>query len=210
MRKDGQRMTGNPTLDEQERTDRSECLALGQQSLTAAAPFLNCMDEKGYVIVPYYQAINVGKDNWLTGVVHFCQVPAMFTRCPPLAPPPVGDTHHIKVDGIERGSGTDIALHYCHVTLDDGRTGYIETGGLLAYATDVDPVKAAADCKRRGDPRIGMTAKQVEATCWGKPEHVNRTETAGAISDQYVYSNDRYVYLHNGIVTSIQASGTLR
>jgi hypothetical protein len=65
---------------------------------------------------------------------------------------------------------------------------------------------------RCGPPRtrIGMTAKQVEATCWGKPEHVNRTQTAGVISDQYVYSNGRYVYLHNGIVTSIQATGTLR
>jgi hypothetical protein len=50
-----------------------------------------------------------------------------------------------------------------------------------------DPVKAAAECKRRGDPRFGVTAKQVEATCWGKPDHVNRTETAGVISDQHVY-----------------------
>jgi hypothetical protein len=56
----------------------------------------------------------------------------------------------------------------------------------------------------------GMTAKQVEATCWGKPNHVNRTETAGVIFDQYVYSDSRYVYLQNGVVTSIQATGTLR
>jgi hypothetical protein len=26
----------------------------------------------------------------------------------------------------------------------------------------------AAECKRRGDPRVGMTAEQVEATCWGQ------------------------------------------
>jgi hypothetical protein len=26
-----------------------------------------------------------------------------------------------------------------------------------------------------------MTAKQVEATCWGKPNHVNRTQTAAGI-----------------------------
>jgi hypothetical protein len=73
-----------------------------------------------------------------------------------------------------------------------------------------DPVKAAAECERCGDPRFGVTAKQVEATCWGKPDHVNRTETAGVISDQYVHGDSRYVYLRNGIVTSIQASGTLR
>jgi hypothetical protein len=99
---------------------------------------------------------------------------------------------------------------FYHVTLDDGRTGYIGTSDLTAHGTDTDPVKAAAECKRRGDPRIGMTAQQVEATCWGKPNHVNRTQTVAGISDQYVYSNDRYVYLHNGIVTSIQATGTLR
>jgi hypothetical protein len=80
----------------------------------------------------------------------------------------------------------------------------------LAHGTDIDPVKAAADCKRHGDPHIGMTAKQVEATCWGKPDRVNRTQTAGVISDQYVYDNGRYVYLRNGIVTSIQATDTLR
>jgi hypothetical protein len=60
-----------------------------------------------------------------------------------------------------------------YVTLDDGRAGYILTYDLLGHATDIDPVKAAAECKRRGDPHIGMTAKQVEATCWGKPDHVN-------------------------------------
>jgi hypothetical protein len=98
---------------------------------------------------------------------------------------------------------------YDHVTLDDGRTGYIGTSDLSTHGTDKDPVKVAADCKRRGDPRIGMTATQVEATCWGKPDHVNRTQTAAGISDQYVYGDSRYVYLQNGIVTSIQASGTL-
>jgi hypothetical protein len=55
-----------------------------------------------------------------------------------------------------------------------------------------------------------MSYKQVEATCWGKPEHVNRTENASAIEDQYVYGDGRYVYLRNGVVTSIQASGSVR
>jgi hypothetical protein len=33
-----------------------------------------------------------------------------------------------------------------------------------------------------------------------------RSETAGAIFDQYVYGDDRYVYLRNGVVTSIHAA----
>ena len=69
---------------------------------------------------------------------------------------------------------------------------------------------AAAECKRRGDPRVGMTAEQVKASCWGKPGHVNRTHTADGISDQYVYGDGRYVDLRDGIVTSIQGAGTLR
>jgi hypothetical protein len=64
-----------------------------------------------------------------------------------------------------------------------------------------------AECKRRGEPRIGMTYKQVEETCWGKPKDVNRTQTASGTSDQLVYSDGHYVYLRNGIVTGIQ-SGT--
>ncbi len=152
----------------------------------------------------------IGKDYWIKGVVHFCQAPGLITLCPPLAGAPLYPSNsHVRIDAIERGGGVSGSIAFFHVTLDDGRTGYIMTSDLMANGTDIDPVKAAADCKRRGDPRIGMTAKQVEGTCWGKPDHVNRTQTAAGVSDQYVYGDDRYVYLRNGIVTSIQASGTL-
>ncbi len=102
---------------------------------------------------------------------------------------------------------------YFAVTLDDGRQGYISFDFSKGFQDDEPSValkKHAEDCKRLGVPRIGMSAKQVEATCWGKPDHVNRSETAGAITDQYVYGDSRYVYLRNGVVTSIQTSGTLR
>jgi hypothetical protein len=213
MRKDGQRITGNSQLDEQNRIDTSTCLALGQQSLSAVSTFMNCMDAKGYIMVERYVATNVGKDYWITGVVRLCQVPSTIgTKCtllPDAGAPLEPSNAHVKIDGIESG-GVVAGIAFFHVTLDDGRTGYIMTFDLMGHGTDIDPVKAAADCKRRGDPRIGMTAKQVEATCWGKPDRVNRTETASVISDQYVYGDNRYVYLRNGIVTSIQATGTLR
>jgi len=54
-----------------------------------------------------------------------------------------------------------------------------------------------------------MTAKQVEATCWGKPDHVDRLKTAQGTTDRYVYDQGR-VILKNGIVTSVKISGTLR
>jgi hypothetical protein len=66
--------------------------------------------------------------------------------------------------------------------------------------------EAAAECKRLGSPRIGMTADQVIATCWGKPASINRKETATGTSEQYVYSGRRLrlVYLRDGVVTSIE------
>jgi len=154
---------------------------------------------------------NVGKVYWVAGALRFCPVPSLInTKCQVL-----GDGH-LKIDGIEQGitetpaGNLPARERYYRVTLHDGRTGYILTADLMAHGADIDPEMAAADCKRRGDPRVGMTAEQVESTCWGKPGHVNRTHTAGGISDQYVYGDGRYVDLRDGVVTSIQGTATLR
>lgn len=58
--------------------------------------------------------------------------------------------------------------------------------------------------KTKEEPRIGMTAKEVEKSLWGSPKKVNKTTTIYGVSEQWVYSIDRYVYLENGIVTAIQ------
>jgi hypothetical protein len=99
---------------------------------------------------------------------------------------------------------------YYHVVFENGQTGFINAVDVQFNTTARDPAIAVADCKRTGSPQIGMTKEQVRATCWGKPQHVNRTETASSIDDQYVYSGGRYVYLRNGVVESIQRSGRLR
>ena len=129
----------------------------------------------------YAQEANVGKDYWVTGVVTFCQGSSfslIIKDCILLSGAPGAGTH-LKIDGIEtRGLVNKV---YYDVTLDDGRTGYISTYDLIDHGTDIDPIKAAAECKRSGDPRGGMIAKQVEANCWGKPDDVN-TQTAEAIS----------------------------
>lgn len=64
---------------------------------------------------------------------------------------------------------------------------------------------AKADCDRRGGIKIGMTAAEVTASCWGKPERVNTTHYTGGDHQQWVYGYN-YVYLRNGVVTSIQTS----
>lgn len=53
-------------------------------------------------------------------------------------------------------------------------------------------------------PEIGMTETEVIQTSWGLPEEKNRTETANGISEQWVYSDNRYVYFEDGVVTAIQ------
>jgi hypothetical protein len=146
---------------------------------------------------------NIGKTYWLRRVASLC--PASTTNivdCTSIFPPT-----KLQPDGIERGITSDA---YYHVKLEDGRTGYVSAFELLASATDVDPAQAAAECKRRGDPRVGMSAKQVRATCWGEPNRVDRRETARGVSERYLYGKGRFVLLHNGIVTSVQTSGTLR
>jgi hypothetical protein len=53
-----------------------------------------------------------------------------------------------------------------------------------------------------------MTYQQAIATCWGRPETINRTTVLGHFEDQAVYADhNRYLYFSDGILTSIQESG---
>lgn len=54
------------------------------------------------------------------------------------------------------------------------------------------------------EPRIGMTGEEVKnLSTWGAPEDINKTTTGSIIYEQWCYSDYRYIYLENGIVTSI-------
>jgi hypothetical protein len=63
-----------------------------------------------------------------------------------------------------------------------------------------------ADSKAKGyiEAYIGMTAEELRnSKSWGEPNRINRTTTASGVREQWVYYG-RYVYLEDGIVTSIQ------
>jgi hypothetical protein len=64
-------------------------------------------------------------------------------------------------------------------------------------------------CVKAGErPTIGMTYEQAVATCWGKPESINRTTRQGHVEDQAVYADHRrYLNFNDGVLTSIQESG---
>jgi hypothetical protein len=57
---------------------------------------------------------------------------------------------------------------------------------VVHLPTDVDPMQTAAECTRRGNPRVGMSAKQVVATCWGEPDRVDHRETKRGVSERYI------------------------
>jgi hypothetical protein len=82
--------------------------------------------------------------------------------------------------------------------------GYIKDTDAIMMLDDTErkhQIEAKHDCDRRGGVAVGMTKAQVYASCWGKPKSINETTTASRNHEQLVY-----VYLDNGVVTSIQTS----
>ena len=145
----------------------------------------------------------VGKDYWVTGhVLQLCERPTGVS-CQEFLRPGA----HLKVDGLvpnhSEVAGTSIDEPYFHIVLDDGRSGFVDPVILPMATTTVDPTAAAAECKKKGDPKIGMTAAQVAASCWGRPAYVNTKIRKDGKYEQYVYGDDKFVSLRNGIVTSI-------
>ncbi|MBU3114337.1 hypothetical protein [Clostridium lacusfryxellense] len=57
---------------------------------------------------------------------------------------------------------------------------------------------------RKKEPYIGMTEKNLLLCLWGRPEDINTTTTTYGVSKQYCYSDYRFVYVKDGIVTTIQ------
>ncbi len=147
----------------------------------------------------------MGKTYWSTSIagLRFCDTPSGLGKCK------YYEKGSFTVTGLAEDIGGDPAYA---ITTGTGENGYVPWTYAHEFVTE-DPaktkVKAAAECKRRGEPRIGMTAAQAIATCWGKPERVNRTQTGARTSDQYVYPGGRYLYFQNGVLTSMQVSGTL-
>ena len=56
---------------------------------------------------------------------------------------------------------------------------------------------------KNASPQIGMTKEQVEKGAWGKPNRINKTTYEWGTTEQWCYSNSRYVYFKNGKVTAI-------
>lgn len=53
-------------------------------------------------------------------------------------------------------------------------------------------------------PYIGMSEHEIEDSTWGIPMYKNKTTTASAHREQWVYYGRKYLYIQDGIVTAIQ------
>ncbi len=84
---------------------------------------------------------------------------------------------------------------------------YNEKTGDYNFQTSFSRVSGAVNTPeewQRPQPRIGMTAKEVKESTWGTPKEINKTTTVYGVSEQWVYSGYKYIYLDDGIVTAIQ------
>ena len=161
--------------------------------------------------LPSMQGYNgyIGKDYWVTGdLFQLCEGPTNL-HCLEFLEPKT----HLKVDGLVPNHaevrGTSIDRPYFHIVLDDGRSGFADAVIFSGMTTAVDPAVTAAECKKKGDPKLGMNAAQVAATCWGPPLYVNTKIRNAGKYVQYVYGDDKFVYLRNGIVTSVSVKRRL-
>jgi hypothetical protein len=159
--------------------------------------------------LPSMQKYNghIGKDYWVIGgILQLCKGPTSVDCMEFL-----NRGTHLKVDGLvpnhTESAGTSYDYPYFHVVMDDGRSGFIDADMLSIGTTTIDPAAVVAECKKKGAPKLGMNAAQVKATCWGPPQYVNTKIRKSGKYEQYVYGDNKFVYLRNGIVTSVSVKG---
>ena len=76
---------------------------------------------------------------------------------------------------------------------------FVETANKLL---EEHPNKSASKNKKE-NPKIGMSASEVRQSTWGYPDKINKDTYSWGTTEQWVYKNKGYIYLRNGIVTSI-------
>lgn len=124
-----------------------------------------------------------------------------------------GKMDYIHIDNLYRGS-IEYEIHnvdnFVSLYSADGLQRHIKNQERLKEYYEEkrkeESSKPTEPTEQKTEPRIGMAASDVEKSSWGKPNKKNITEYEWGISEQWVYSGNRYIYIKNGIVTSIQRS----
>lgn len=66
--------------------------------------------------------------------------------------------------------------------------------------------KSAKARKKAEGVRVGDSMQDAIDSSWGKPERINRTQSAYGTREQWVYGNGNYLYFRDGVLESIQTS----
>lgn len=93
-------------------------------------------------------------------------------------------------------------IHKCNV---HGAISY--QAAPCAQGKDLTQKKASPTAEQqkhivRYDPKVGMTAAQVENSNWGSPRHVQRIVTEKGAVEQWAYKMG-YLYFKNGVLVLI-------
>lgn len=89
-----------------------------------------------------------------------------------------------------------------------GYTIYVENDTVYTKWIDDEEKTHIFKCQEKDivpkkEPRIGMTAEEVRNSTWGSPKDINKHTYSWGIKEQWCYYGNKYIYLEDGIVTSI-------
>ncbi len=143
-------------------------------------------------------------------------------KCQPLEP---GSWFIVKdlvmSEGTPAHDPVVFAWRFFKVVTSDNRTGYIQADFVRPHWLTEDPLvtakkeqqrreeqeqsrqAAVEECRRRGQPKIGMSQAEAIATCWGKPLRVVTTTTAAGIQEDYEYGGGHLLRFQNGVLSTI-------
>lgn len=112
-------------------------------------------------------------------------------------------TYDYSINGS--GIKTDLYVfnvYFSGLSKGDSVTGFLaEDYNSFGY-TDIVLLPTSASNEYK-PPMLGMTTNEVENSAWGKPDTINKTTYAWGTTEQWCYSDNKYVYFDNGIVTAI-------
>lgn len=100
-----------------------------------------------------------------------------------------------EVFSLENGK-----VHFRYADIDESNNYHLSS----SLKTDKILKRESVISEEIKNPSVGMTADEVKQSTWGEPEKINKSTYSWGTSEQWCYSGYRYVYLDNGIVTSIQ------
>ncbi|WP_342479895.1 hypothetical protein NST07_17960 [Paenibacillus sp. FSL L8-0340] len=99
---------------------------------------------------------------------------------------------------------TELKLNY--QSLEKWDQDLVAHNKILADAKKENEEKVKKEIEEANSvsPFIGMTRNELKESSWGLPTDINKTTTVNRVSEQWVYRDNKYVYLDDGVVTAIQ------